>query len=457
MATALASTQSDQAKTSKVRLAAARLWNSAQAHPVMATLVVALLARAAVAVGLAMLFGGSVFLDDATYSDMAAAMADGRADIWDPYTRWLYEQTATFLVPLTAIYEVFGPHAVAGQLFVACAGAVAAALTTKLCLTFLGRAWALFGGATVALLPSQVFWSSLLFKDALVWALLVGLGVLTATALGATRRRLLITAIGVLVCLFLIAHLRMHTLVVASWGVGLSACFGVAAWRWQRLIGAAAIAVFVPWIVGLGPAGIGLLQGADTLDELRAANAVGAGSAYVDAAPLPNRPTDDRGADQAEGRHTTSGRREGDGSTNPFGDLASETEEAVEANISHLPKGLAALLLRPFPWEETTKLGLLLARLETLVWYPIVLLAFVGLFSTRRYVRSLIFPFLAGGATLLVYALAEGNLGTAYRHRGEFVWALAVMAAAGLRSMADWRQHGTLPLRTKGAVAKTSD
>ena len=41
----------------------------------------------------------------------------------------------------------------------------------------------------------------------------------------------------------------------------------------------------------------------------------------------------------------------------------------------------------------------------------------------------LAFPVLAGAATLAMYGLTEGNLGTAYRHRGEFVWVVALLDA----------------------------
>ena len=34
--------------------------------------------------------------------------------------------------------------------------------------------------------------------------------------------------------------------------------------------------------------------------------------------------------------------------------------------------------------------------------------------------------------------LSEGNLGTAFRHRGEIVWAVAILAAWGARSLAAW-------------------
>jgi hypothetical protein len=43
-----------------------------------------------------------------------------------------------------------------------------------------------------------------------------------------------------------------------------------------------------------------------------------------------------------------------------------------------------------------------------------------------------LFPILVGGGILVMYALTEGNIGTAYRHRGEFVWVVAILGSSGL-------------------------
>ncbi len=70
-----------------------------------------------------------------------------------------------------------------------------------------------------------------------------------------------------------------------------------------------------------------------------------------------------------------------------------------------------------------------------------LVLALTGLFRIRRHLAPLAFPVLAGGAVLVTYALTEGNIGTAYRHRGELVWAVALLAAAGARWVIEGRSH----------------
>ncbi len=69
-------------------------------------------------------------------------------------------------------------------------------------------------------------------------------------------------------------------------------------------------------------------------------------------------------------------------------------------------------------------------------------LALVGLLGAWQHRRALAFPVLAGGAILVMYGLTEGNLGTAYRHRGEFVWVVALLAAVGAERLAVWRTAG---------------
>jgi hypothetical protein len=51
--------------------------------------------------------------------------------------------------------------------------------------------------------------------------------------------------------------------------------------------------------------------------------------------------------------------------------------------------------------------------------------------------RVTLFPLVAGSGVLALYALAEGNIGTAFRHRGEFVWVVALLAAMGAFRIAE--------------------
>ena len=107
------------------------------------------------------------------------------------------------------------------------------------------------------------------------------------------------------------------------------------------------------------------------------------------------------------------------------------------------------MLFEPVPWRESTSSNVSLARWEMLLWYPLLLLAAVGARFSRRHLAELAFPLLAGLGMLLVYALTEGNIGTAYRHRGEFVWVVALLAALGAQELTNSyrrnRQHDGAP------------
>lgn len=108
--------------------------------------------------------------------------------------------------------------------------------------------------------------------------------------------------------------------------------------------------------------------------------------------------------------------------------------EGVGGDLAHLPLGLFVMLLEPVPWNSGGSLPLRLARWEMLLWYPLLFFAIVGLFLSRHHLKQLAFPLLIGGGVLLVSALAEGNIGTAYRHRGEFVWVVVTLACLGMAS-----------------------
>jgi len=113
------------------------------------------------------------------------------------------------------------------------------------------------------------------------------------------------------------------------------------------------------------------------------------------------------------------------------------------ADIRHLPRGLAVMLLEPHPLRRAHNTQVWLAKAEMLLWYPIVGLAVVGLASLwrarRQSASALAFPVLMGAGSLFVTSLAEGNFGTAFRHRGEFVWVMALLAAVGLRDL--WQRR----------------
>ena len=402
-------------------------------HPILTSAIVAVAARVLVSVVIFVRSGGHLFLDDETYDYIARAKARNGSN-WDFGTQKLYELTATYLVPVTWLYRLAWPTAIFGQLVSAAFGVGAVVGVAWLVRRRLSPAWAVSAGMVAALFPSQVLWSSLMLKDAAVWAVLAGIGVVLYHP---PRRGLMPVAAwlaGIGVLLFLLGHLRHHTLVVACWSVILVTVLERGRDRWVG-IGAVLIALVVPLAIGIGVGVIYRVRDSGSLSERRYLNSLGANTRLVEGAttttvtvpvePAPAGPTGPGGSDAAGPPAAPSTSTPTTTTTLVEED---QFEDAIGANVRHIPKGLAAMLVRPYPWERQSSSGAGLARVETLVWYPLLALALLGVVVCIRRRSMLYLVFILVGVSTM-YALAEGNLGTAYRHRGEFVWTSVVLAA----------------------------
>lgn len=116
-------------------------------------------------------------------------------------------------------------------------------------------------------------------------------------------------------------------------------------------------------------------------------------------------------------------------------DLFGDGGATTSSSLSAFPIGLRVMVLDPLPWQSTSNFRVNLAKIETVFWYPLLALAAIGLVAGRRRLSVLAFPILAGGGIFVMYALSEGNFGTAFRHRGETVWAVGVLAAVGAEAL----------------------
>jgi hypothetical protein len=425
-------------------------------------------------------FGENFALDDETYLRLANAQASGDLSGWGAYELQLWQSTLTYMWPLKVLLELFGSSAWLSQLYTATWGVGTVALATIVATRFLNGWTAMAVGVTLALLPSQVLWSSLVLKDAAVWTLLALLGLLCLVCNSSGLRGLLLSIAGVAVALWGLGHLRDHTLIVAGWSIPIALACGVSALRTVRVGSGVVLALAVPWLLGLGPGGWTLLTDPN-LAERRLANAQGALSAYIDARPAPadvgsneleqinailatltqeleeinqrlERTNDPELVaelkEKKEQIESEVGELQAKADENPdpapgqAGASETVTEDSLDANLKHLPRGLVVMLLEPVPWRTPTSSNMNLARWENLVWYPLLLLAAIGLFGARKYLHALAFPILAGGGMLIAYALSEGNIGTAYRHRGESVWAIVLLAGLGAQMVHErWQQR----------------
>jgi hypothetical protein len=382
-------------------------------HPVAAVLIVAILARVLVTIASSIVNDGVLIPDELQYIDLANTVSQGFSpEDWYPgYGQTLYDSTAAFTVPLVWLFHIFGPSRLAGQFFSAVIGAAVAGLTVAIALRFLRPAFAVIGGVVVALMPSQVLFSSVVLREAHIWFALA-LMALGAVILMGPHWRQIATGLALAAAgLLLLAFLREQTMLVAGWALFAVALFTRGA-RWlPRAAAVLVVIALVPWIGGFGAGGWRIpAKFAGQLPETREKLAVGANSAIVKVKPT----------------------------TRPRGIHAPTTsaDDDVTHNISRIPQGLLDVSVRPYPWETTSGIALLLARLENVLWYLLYALAVAGVIvsARRRPARiALQFPVLV---TCLLFALAavtQGNLGTAFRHRGQMLWALALCAAAGLQ------------------------
>lgn len=117
---------------------------------------------------------------------------------------------------------------------------------------------------------------------------------------------------------------------------------------------------------------------------------------------------------------------------------ASSNELALTRTLSYLPRGAAYALGAPFPWALDRPLDALTVP-EMLFWYVAVGAAVVTVWRERRRWRELAAPVLFVLGTLTIFALAEGNYGTLFRHRGMVIPVTTILAAPTLLALFERR------------------
>jgi hypothetical protein len=132
-------------------------------------------------------------------------------------------------------------------------------------------------------------------------------------------------------------------------------------------------------------------------------------------------------------------------------------DNQLESSLRTLPTGIFNVMVRPLPWESLTSIDIKAASLETALWLVLYILAVLGLWTRSRNFPSIIYLAAISGSVALAGAVTHGNLGTAFRHRGQILFALAVLAAAGMEYLVDRRRPATTPFRPEGAYGPGSE
>jgi hypothetical protein len=401
-------------RTSSLKLALATVAR----HPIRTSFLVAFPIRIVAAVAITH-FKGYLFPDEGGYVELGRLAATGQLNIGvnGGSGEGLFHEAASIMWPITILFEIFGAHIVVAALWAALFGAVTAALVAYLVLIVLGPAWGAAAGIAVAVFPSQVLWSSVVLRESMVWAALTGMAIGIALFARAERWQALAQATVVTgVCLLGLAYLRSWTFVAAVWAVGL------AVWLFRPAKPALArglcalLLLLVPVLPGWGPAGsIYIGHNIGVLGYERTELAKGANSAFVTTVPIP---------------------------------AAFSSSEAfvvphgLANDLKALPRGVIAFTLRPFPGQFGRGLSYDFAGVEELAYYPLYMLAIVGLAAYRRRREVIAFPLLVILSVTAIAAETEGNLGSAFRHRDQLLWAIVLLAALGAHDLyRRWRQR----------------
>lgn len=122
--------------------------------------------------------------------------------------------------------------------------------------------------------------------------------------------------------------------------------------------------------------------------------------------------------------------------------------ESLPELVAFVPIGMLYFTLVPFPWQPVNPLAVISILQNLFVWYPIVVLAILGIRDALtgpaggRLTIPLIAFTLAG---LFTYGLVEGNIGPAMRHRSQFQFAFFAFAGVALARRVELGAIGSAP------------
>lgn len=460
---------------------------------VLSLVAFATLLRAAVAVVLydgllAAGRGGFVTGDDAGYADLSWRLA--RILHHDPapfnYGAESY-LLGTFVYLETALFYVFGPKVLIVELINAAMGGMLIAFVYDIARRLFADVRAgIVAAILVAVYPSLVLWSALNLKDSLA-LLLIAMALWLVVIFQSSRKWWLVPA--AFLPLLLMESLRNYIFVGLALVIPASVALAPGGtWRNRAVTNAFAFGLsglfLVSHFTGVGsPLPSGLLG----LEAQRIAMGIGAKTSYVDdpvvtvqsgttyvvttsaqlaspspgASPTPTprvivvapgtrlalvsgssaaspspgvffvRPGDVVVVGGADATPAAIDQRKSlnIGAGTGTGQLVSPSDDdPLVGTLRYLPRGVAYVLFAPFPWSVSRALDLLPVP-EMLLWYLALVGAALTVISYRRSRRLLLPLVLFVGGTCLILALAEGNVGTLFRHRAMVIPFVLILAS----------------------------
>jgi hypothetical protein len=294
-----------------------------------------------------------------------------------------------------AIYGVIGRNMLAVQFFNAVLGAATAPLIYLSAEeVFNNRRVARVAGLAVAFYPSLVLWSSQGLKDGPI-VFFLALTILSTLKLGQKFSILhVLTLIGSLIGVLAFRFYVFYMLIAAIGGAFL---IGMRTFTAQSM----ARQFIIVLVIGLAFTYFGVTRYANAQFEQ-----------YANLEQL-NRSRQDLATSAKSG----------------FGrDVDVSTTSGALLTI---PTGLVYLLFAPFPWQ----LGSLRQSLtlpEMMIWWAAFPLLILGVWFSLKYRLRQMFPVLIFTSMLtLAYSVFQGNVGTAYRQRGQILVFYFIFVAVG--------------------------
>jgi hypothetical protein len=224
--------------------------------------------------------------------------------------------------------------------------------------------------------------------------------------------------------LLFIQRIRVHTLMVVCIALVLTALSSSGSHKILRTGFAVSMLALMPWLISGDVGGVAYIKTlTGGMEDQRLAGTVGAKTSVVDTKTS----VVDTKTSVVDATTTLS-----PSSPDPLDRLYEETK--------YLPSGLKVMLLDPTIPQLGNSRSLYLPFAEHLIWYPVLLLAIYGAFKTRKWTDDLLFAGLVFLGSATMWSLTEGNFGTAYRHRTEFVWIVFLFAGIGAHHLLEARK-----------------
>ena len=382
-------------------------------RPISTVFVFALTVRLPSWIFVSIYSNGYLFGDDKNYLNLIRDFGENRTSNWDDYQSWLWSRSLSFLYPGGLTVRILGYHPILILSLSVIVGSALASVLTMLLKQHVNDHIALTFGLAFACMPSQILWSSLLLKDSYI---ALGIAVIAYVLVKVNDKRasnyFIIFGLTFLLLIF-VQRIRAHTLMVVCIALVVTALLSPSPRKSIRLVFALLFLLVMPVFMGGEFGGKQYLETLTSgMEDQRAAGAVGANTAVVDDSIL--HPSVSSGpSDSPVSRETQGG-----------------INRLIE-EVRYLPSGYKVMLLDPTVSQLSKSKNLYFAFVEHLIWYPMLLLAFYGAIKTRKWSDDLLFAGFIFLGTVTMWALTEGNFGTAYRHRTEFVWIVFLFAGIG--------------------------